>query len=76
MPISLFPLDIRVGDYVFVEKGGEIIPKITGVDFSKRPPSSQPFTFIEYCPECGTPLRKNPVKLHGIALMKRVVLRK
>ncbi len=53
-------LDIRVGDYVFVEKGGEIIPKITGVDFSKRPPSSQPFTFIEYCPECGTPLRKNP----------------
>lgn len=51
-------LDIREGDTVFVEKGGEIIPKIVGVDFSKRPGSSQPTTYINQCPECGTPLRR------------------
>ncbi|WP_425237408.1 NAD-dependent DNA ligase LigA [Ulvibacterium sp.] len=49
-------LDIREGDTVFVEKGGEIIPKIMGVDFTKRPANSQPTQYITVCPECGTPL--------------------
>ncbi len=49
-------LDIREGDTVFVEKGGEIIPKIIGVDFSKRPSESQPTQYITHCPECGTKL--------------------
>lgn len=49
-------LDIREGDTVFVEKGGEIIPKIIAVDFTKRPFDSQPTKYIEYCPECGTEL--------------------
>ncbi|NAS13371.1 NAD-dependent DNA ligase LigA [Poritiphilus flavus] len=49
-------LDIREGDTVFVEKGGEIIPKITAVDFSKRPENSQPTQYITHCPECHTEL--------------------
>lgn len=49
-------LDIRVGDEVYVEKGGEIIPKILGVDLMKRLPNSQPTKYIEHCPECGTEL--------------------
>ena len=49
-------LDIRPGDMVYVEKGGEIIPKIIGVDLSQRPADSQPFEYITACPECGTPL--------------------
>ena len=49
-------LDIREGDTVFVEKGGEIIPKIVGVDFTKRAPGSEPTKYIENCPECGTEL--------------------
>lgn len=49
-------LDIRPGDMVYVEKGGEIIPKITGVELSQRPADSQPFQYITVCPECGTPL--------------------
>ena len=49
-------LDIREGDTVFVEKGGEIIPKIIGVDFSKRPTDSKPTQYITHCPECGTAL--------------------
>lgn len=52
-------LDIRPGDMVSVEKGGEIIPKITGVDISQRPVDSQPVEFITNCPECGTPLSQN-----------------
>lgn len=52
-------LDIRVGDEVFVEKGGEIIPKIIAVDFSKRLPNSQPTQYIKNCPECGTELLRN-----------------
>ncbi|MBG49478.1 MAG: DNA ligase (NAD(+)) LigA [Pseudozobellia sp.] len=48
--------DIRERDTVFVEKGGEIIPKIVGVDFTKRPQDSQPTKYIENCPECGTEL--------------------
>lgn len=49
-------LDIREGDTVFVEKGGEIIPKIIAVDFSKRPADSQPTHYATHCPECGTEL--------------------
>ena len=49
-------LDIRPGDMVYVEKGGEIIPKITGVELSERPADSVPFRYITHCPECGTPL--------------------
>ncbi len=51
-------LDIRERDTVFVEKGGEIIPKITGVDLSRRPEDSEPTTYITHCPECDTPLRR------------------
>jgi len=49
-------LDIRVGDTVFVEKGGEIIPKIIAVDFSKRPDGTEPTEYITHCPECNTEL--------------------
>lgn len=49
-------LDIRLGDVVFVEKGGEIIPKIVGVDLEKRTNHSGPITYIDTCPECGTAL--------------------
>jgi DNA ligase (NAD+) len=52
-------LDIRIGDSVYVEKGGEIIPKITGVDQSLRPPETVPFRFPPDCPDCGTPLIRN-----------------
>ncbi|MEM6719057.1 MAG: NAD-dependent DNA ligase LigA [Bacteroidota bacterium] len=49
-------LDIRVGDTVFVEKGGEIIPKIVGVNLDLRPADSTPTVYATHCPECGTPL--------------------
>jgi DNA ligase (NAD+) len=49
-------LDIRVGDTVFVEKGGEIIPKIIGVDFTKRNPESEKTQYITHCPECNSEL--------------------
>jgi DNA ligase (NAD+) len=49
-------LDLRIGDYVFVEKGGEIIPKVTGVDMARRSPSLKPLKYISKCPECGTTL--------------------
>ncbi|MEO8148030.1 MAG: NAD-dependent DNA ligase LigA [Bacteroidia bacterium] len=49
-------LDVRVGDFVYVEKGGEIIPKITGVDLSKRKENTEPTKYITHCPECNTPL--------------------
>lgn len=52
-------LDIRVGDTVFVEKGGEIIPKIIAVDLAKRTPDSQPTKYITHCPECNTKLTRN-----------------
>ncbi|HSO85753.1 MAG TPA: NAD-dependent DNA ligase LigA, partial [Draconibacterium sp.] len=51
-------LGLHLGDTVFVEKGGEIIPKITGVDETKRHPMFQPVKFIENCPECGTKLNR------------------
>lgn len=48
--------DLHIGDYVYVEKGGEIIPKIVGVDIDRRPEDAKPVNFIDKCPECGTPL--------------------
>ena len=56
-------LDIRLGDMVYVEKGGEIIPKITEVELSERPADSRPFEYITHCPECGTEL----IRLEGEA---------
>lgn len=53
-------LDVRVGDHVFVEKGGEIIPKIVGVDFTARSVDSVPTEYITDCPECGTELVRKP----------------
>ena len=52
-------LDIHIGDYVYVEKGGEIIPKITGVELSQRTPEVTLPHFPETCPDCGTPLIKD-----------------
>jgi DNA ligase (NAD+) len=49
-------LDLRIGDSVFVEKGGEIIPKVTGVDLTKRSPRNKPVVYIDACPECGSKL--------------------
>lgn len=51
-------LDIRLGDMVYVEKGGEIIPKITGIELSERNTDSMPFEYITHCPECGTELTR------------------
>ncbi len=53
-------LDIRVGDTVFVEKGGEIIPKVIGVDLNERSSNSRPTQYIMKCPECGTDLIRQP----------------
>lgn len=52
-------LDLHLGDLVYVEKGGEIIPKITGVDELSRHPMAQPVKFIEHCPECGSKLERD-----------------
>ena len=52
-------LDIHIGDYVYVEKGGEIIPKITSVELSQRPADAAIPHFPEVCPDCGTPLVKD-----------------
>ena len=51
-------LEVREGDTIFVEKGGEIIPKIVGIDFDKRPTNSIPFQYITNCPECNAPLER------------------
>ncbi|WP_370214038.1 NAD-dependent DNA ligase LigA [Mesoflavibacter profundi] len=51
-------LDIRVGDTVYVEKGGEIIPKIIAVNLEERPADSKPTEYISNCPECNTPLER------------------
>ena len=56
-------LDIRLGDTIFVEKGGEIIPKVIGVDLTERSPDSMPLEYITYCPECQTKL----IRLEGEA---------
>lgn len=52
-------LDVRISDTVFVEKGGEIIPKIVGVDFSRRAENSVPHMYITNCPECNSELQRN-----------------
>lgn len=49
-------LDLHLGDMVYVEKGGEIIPKVVGVDLTQRKPDAQPIEFIKTCPECGAQL--------------------
>ena len=49
-------LDLREGDMVYVEKGGEIIPKITGVEISERNAASEPLQYATHCPECGAEL--------------------
>ncbi len=56
-------LDIHDRDYLYVEKGGEIIPKIVGVDLAQRDPDSRPVEFVSHCPVCGTPL----VRIQGEA---------
>ena len=53
-------LDIHEHDMLYVEKGGEIIPKITGVDENGRLPGAAPVTFVTHCPACGTPLKRVP----------------
>ncbi len=58
-------LDLRIGDIVFIEKGGEIIPKIIAVDFNQRSADSNPTEYITECPECGTKLiRKESEAIH------------
>ena len=57
-------LDLRLGDLVFVEKGGEIIPKITGVDLAARPAGAVPIPFPAVCPACGTPLVRPEGEAH------------
>ncbi|MFR9649126.1 MAG: NAD-dependent DNA ligase LigA [Rikenellaceae bacterium] len=52
-------LDVRLGDMVYLEKGGEIIPKITGVELSQRESGSEPLLYPTHCPECGTRLVKD-----------------
>ncbi len=49
-------LDLRIGDRVFIEKGGDVIPKVSGVDTEARPPEAEPFVFTRECPSCGTGL--------------------
>ena len=51
-------LDIHEGDMLYVEKGGEIIPKIVGVDKKQRQPGSSPIAFVTHCPSCGTALQR------------------
>ena len=51
-------LDVRIGDTVYVEKGGEIIPKIVGINIDQRPETSKPLAFLTHCPECGTRLQR------------------
>lgn len=53
---QIMALDLREGDMVYVEKGGEIIPKITGVELSQRNEQSEPLQYITHCPECGAEL--------------------
>jgi DNA ligase (NAD+) len=58
-------LGLKIGDHVFVEKGGEIIPKVTGVDTTQRKPGLPDFRYIDHCPECGTRLiRKEGEAVH------------
>ncbi len=56
--------DIRIGDMVLVERGGEVIPKVAGVDVAERPKSATPFQFPTECPECRTPLVRPLEEVH------------
>jgi DNA ligase (NAD+) len=56
---EIMRLDLREGDTVFVVKGGEIIPKITGVDLTKRKSNSKAIEYVDHCPSCGTKLMRN-----------------
>lgn len=55
-------LDVRIGDYVYVEKAADVIPKVSGVDFTKRNPGLKKWKMITHCPVCGTKLIKEEVK--------------
>lgn len=57
-------LDLRIGDFVYVEKGGEIIPKVTGVDLDRRNLESKAFIYAEHCPECQTTLIRKEGEAH------------
>ena len=59
-------MDIHIGDTLFVEKGGEIIPKIVGKDISKRLAGAEKPLFPEYCPDCSTKLEKNEGEAKGL----------
>lgn len=62
---SIRALDLHVGDYVYVEKGGEIIPKVVAVDYAARPEGAIPIRFITHCPVCGSPLvREEGLSVH------------
>lgn len=56
---EILRLDLRIGDTVFVEKGGEIIPKVTGVDLTQRPLHSEQVAYVTHCPECNSSLIRN-----------------
>ncbi len=53
-------LDIRIGDTVLVQKAGEIIPEVLSVNYAKRPEGTVPFKLPEHCPECGSPIVRDP----------------
>ncbi|MBS7564032.1 NAD-dependent DNA ligase LigA [Mucilaginibacter sp. Bleaf8] len=57
---EILRLDLHEGDFVYVEKGGEIIPKIISVNLDKRKPDAKPVTYLASCPSCGTPLERKP----------------
>ena len=65
---QMIKLDLCFNDTVFVEKGGEIIPKITGVNLTKRPKNSQSFKFVDNCPECDSKLVREEGEVHHYCL--------
>lgn len=65
-------LDLHLGDTVYVEKGGEIIPKIIGVNTEKRDPAAEPVIFIEHCPECGSELVRREGEVQHYCLNDQV----
>lgn len=61
-------LDLHIGDFVYVEKGGEIIPKIVGINLDKRKVDSAAITFITHCPECNSELKRREGEVHHYCL--------